>query len=154
MTKAVSSREEFENNLKKAIEKRRDSVGEINKMIGFDLESCDFDNRSAVFSHTTLEGELNFRKTMHGGIICWLADTSMGTLSQAYAQTDNPTLDMDVNFIKPIFEGDKLLIKASINSVGGHIITSECKIFVASGSEEILAATSSGSFFRLDKDYK
>lgn len=153
MIDTVASSEQLYKNISILLDKRFPKSGNICKSIGLYLDSVDYETKTAVFSHTTKEDETNFRGTMHGGLVSWLMDTSMGILACAYARTNNPTLNLNVNFIRAIVPGNKLLVKTSINSVGSHIITTECKIFITDNGNEVLAASGNGSFYRFELDH-
>jgi len=67
--------------------------------------------------------------TMHGGILCDLADAAMGCAyaSQLADEESFTTLELKINFLKPIWEG-RLVAVATVVKAGRSVGLSECKI--------------------------
>ena len=77
----------------------------VAKLVGFELLSAE-KNRTR-FRLQAAERHLNPMGTLHGGILCDLADAAMGT---AFATTleagqSYTTLELSINFLKPIRTG-------------------------------------------------
>ncbi|MCX5780636.1 MAG: PaaI family thioesterase [Firmicutes bacterium] len=65
----------------------------------------------------------NPRRSMQGGFICAAFDNTFGMLVYLTAKTlDMATVDLDVNYHKPIFENDKLVVTVALKSLGKTII--------------------------------
>jgi uncharacterized protein (TIGR00369 family) len=72
--------------------------------------------------------------TVHGGILCTLADSAMGmafasTLGEGETFT---TLEVKINFLRPIFEG-KLFAKAKVVHRGRTVGLVDCDITTEDG---------------------
>ena len=72
--------------------------------------------------------------TLHGGILCDLADLAMGA---AYASTlaseeTFTTLELKINFLRPVWK-DTLLAKAKVVSRGRTVGLVECEISDSKG---------------------
>jgi len=75
----------------------------VGQLIGFDLVSVE--PGSAVIEFQATESHRNPMGTLHGGILCDIADAAMG---MAYASNLNDgesftTLELKINFFKPIW---------------------------------------------------
>jgi len=78
---------------------------------------------SLTCAYPVLEMYSNPRRAMQGGFIAAAFDNTFGAL--VYFTTkrlDMASLDLDVNYHKPIFEHDKLTVKVWIKSLGKTII--------------------------------
>jgi uncharacterized protein (TIGR00369 family) len=67
--------------------------------------------------------------TLHGGVLCDIADAAMG---MAFASTLDPdqsftTLELKINFLRPVWEA-KLLAKANVRSRGKTVGLVECNV--------------------------
>ncbi len=77
----------------------------IAELIGFDLTSVEVGR--AVMRFEAEERHANPMGTLHGGVMCDIADAAMG---MAYASTLGPgesftTLELKINFLKPFWKG-------------------------------------------------
>jgi uncharacterized protein (TIGR00369 family) len=80
--------------------------------------------------------------TIHGGILCDLADAAMGT---AWFSTLEPgetftTLELKINFLRPFWTG-KLVARGRVVSRGRTVGMTECDVFDA--NERLIARASS-----------
>lgn len=78
---------------------------------------------SLTCAYPVLEMYSNPRKAMQGGFIAAAFDNTFGAL--VYFTTkrlDMATIDMDVNYHKPIYENDELTVKVEIKSLGKSIV--------------------------------
>jgi uncharacterized protein (TIGR00369 family) len=73
--------------------------------------------------------------TVHGGILCDLADAAMGCAhaSQLDADESFTTLELKINFMKPVWSG-RLTASGSVMKSGRTIGLAECRITDESGS--------------------
>ncbi len=86
----------------------------IAKLIGFSLASID--PGRAVIEFEATERHANPMRTLHGGVLCDIADAAMG---MAYASTLEEgetftTLELKINFLRPVWN-------AKLQAVG-HIV--------------------------------
>jgi len=101
----------------------------VARTIGFRL--IEIDQGRAVFElEARRDRHANPMGTLHGGILCDVADAAMGT---AYATLLGPdesftTLELKINFLRPIWNG-KLRAKGRIVSKGKTVALLACDIF-------------------------
>lgn len=101
-----------------------------------------FGDGKAVFVMEAGRKHHNPMGTVHGGILCDMADAAMGF---AFATTLGPgesftTLELKINFLRPVFEG-KLTAAARVVHRGKTIGLVECDI--VTGEEKPVARASS-----------
>lgn len=99
----------------------------VAELIGFRLVSCS--DGEAVFELDVDERHTNLMGTLHGGVLCDLADAAMGVayatgLQQGESLT---TLDLNINFLRPIWSG-RLVARARVVSSGRTIGLTECEV--------------------------
>jgi len=88
-----------------------------------DAEYLDYESRVMLKVAVPVREEyLNPRRTMQGGFITAAFDNTFGPLSYAAARNPCVTLDIHTNFIRPIEEGDTLIVTARLVSRGGSTL--------------------------------
>lgn len=102
------------------------------QLVGF--RSVSFGNGEAVFEMEADERHHNPMGTVHGGILCTLADSAMGF---AFASTLGPgesftTLELKMNYLRPVFEG-KLVAAARVMHRGKMVGLVDCDVTNAEG---------------------
>jgi len=119
---------------------REISVPPVAKLIGF--VPVEVKKGEAVFKLATREEHFNPMGTVHGGILCDLADAAMGV---AYATLLNEnetftTIELKINYLKPVWETN-LKAHAVVIKKGNTIGLIDCSIF--DGNEALVAKASS-----------
>ncbi len=73
--------------------------------------------------------------TLHGGILCDLADAAMGCANLTRLEPDElfTTVELKINFLKPVWEG-KLTAVGSVIKGGRTIALTECHVTDEDGS--------------------
>jgi uncharacterized protein (TIGR00369 family) len=73
--------------------------------------------------------------TVHGGILCDLADAAMGCAHASQLDDDESftTLELKMNFLKPVWEG-RLTAVATMVKAGRTIGLTECRVTDETGS--------------------
>ena len=99
----------------------------VAELIGFDVERVE--NGESVATLVVEERHSNPMGTIHGGILCDLADAAMGT---AYFSTLGPgesftTLELKINFLRPFWTG-RLVARARVVSRGRTVGMTECDV--------------------------
>lgn len=99
----------------------------VAKLIGFDLNSVK--PGEAVIEFQATEAHANPMGTLHGGILCDIADAAMGI---AYASNLNEgesftTLELKINFLKPVWKA-RLLATGRVVKQGRTVGLVECDI--------------------------
>lgn len=105
----------------------------VAKLIGFELVAIE--PGSAVIELQASEVHRNPMGTLHGGILCDIADASMGI---AYASNLNDgetftTLELKINFLKPIWNA-RLRATSRVVKQGRTVGLVECDITDETGS--------------------
>lgn len=104
--------------------------------------------RSLTCAYPVLPIYSNPRKSMQGGFICAAFDNTFGMLVSFLTKTlDMATIDLDANYHKPIFEGDKLEVTVSMKSLGKSIIH---MVGEARNREQDLIASATTNIYRFD----
>ena len=104
----------------------------IAQLIGFKMVSVE--EGEAVVEFEATERHSNPMGTLHGGVLCDIADAAMG---MAYASTLGPgetftTLELKINFLKPIWTG-KLRAIDRVVKRGGTVGLVECDVLDEDG---------------------
>jgi len=104
----------------------------VAKLVGFLPVSLE--TGKAVFVMEAGRKHHNPMGTVHGGILCDLADAAMGF---AFATTLGPgesftTLELKINFLRPVFE-EKLTASARVVHRGKTVGLVECDVVSAEG---------------------
>ncbi|MCK0470391.1 PaaI family thioesterase [Halalkalibacter sp. APA_J-10(15)] len=122
------------------------SVPPVAKLIGFNL--VEVKNGKSVFTLKTKETHFNPMGTVHGGILCDLADAEMGV---AYAtlldeRETYTTIELKINYLKPVWK-TTLKANAIVVKKGSSIGLIECTIF---DENETLVAKASSTCMTLN----
>lgn len=106
---------------------RDGSAAPVAELVGFRLTSLE--RAKAVFELEAGPQHANPMGTLHGGILCDVADAAMGT---AYATTlgegeSFTTLELKINFLRPFWSG-KLVATGRVVKGGRTIGLAECDV--------------------------
>jgi uncharacterized protein (TIGR00369 family) len=104
-----------------------------NRLIGFDIVR--FEPGKAVFAMETGPQHANPMGTLHGGILCDLADAAMGVAYATDLQEGESftTLELKINFLKPVWNA-RLRAEARVVKRGKTVGLVECDVTDESGS--------------------
>jgi len=103
---------------------------------------------SLACAYPVLKIYSNPRKAMQGGFIAAAFDNTFGALVYLTTQKiDMATIDMAINYHKPIFENDKLEVVVSLKSLGRTIVN---MVGEAYDKEKNLIATATTNMILLD----
>ena len=107
----------------------------IAQLIGFRPISFDFENGEVVLEFEAAEKHTNPMGTLHGGVLCDVADLAMGMAFAASLEDGESftTLELKINFFRPVFK-EKLLASAKIVKRGKTVGMVECDVKNESGS--------------------
>ena len=95
---------------------------QINGMMRCSAGGCNFDEQSLVFEFPVEKWQTNRVGQLHGGIICTAFDITVAALARFYiGENFAPTVSLNVNYIRPAREGDTLVVKAKITSIGRRL---------------------------------
>lgn len=137
--------EKLEKRVSEALAYINRQPGRTNGMMLPKVAACSETEQSVTLEFPVLEWELNQADTMHGGTIAAAFDISMGILAHCLNQYRSVvTVNMSINYVKPIPMGDSFLITVKATSLGKKIITvsGECRL----KSSGLLTNTAIGTF--------
>lgn len=98
-----------------------------------------------ILSFPVQAWQINPMHTMHGGMIATIADMSMGCMSYALnGGCPNPTIEMNVRYLKGIKEGTQIIVKVHPLHIGTRLIQCTCDLFV--NEETTPSATACASY--------
>ena len=105
----------------------------VGRLIGFKLVSIE--PGSAVIQFEATEAHRNPMGTLHGGVLCDIADAAMG---MAYASNLNDgesftTLELKINFLKPVWNA-RLTATGRVVKQGRTVGMIECDVVDEKGS--------------------
>jgi uncharacterized protein (TIGR00369 family) len=105
----------------------------IAQLIGF--RPIAFDNGEVTLEFEATEKHSNPMGTLHGGVLCDVADLAMGMAFAASLEEDESftTLELKINFFRPVFK-EKILARAKIVKRGKSVGMVECDIKNETGS--------------------
>jgi uncharacterized protein (TIGR00369 family) len=105
----------------------------IARLLGFRL--TEIESGRAVVEFEASERHANPMGTLHGGVLCDIADAAMGLAYASALDEDESftTLELKINFLKPIWNA-KLFAIASIIKKGRTVGMVECRVTDETGS--------------------
>jgi uncharacterized protein (TIGR00369 family) len=120
------------NDLENGTEPKRELVREefpapIGKLLGLTLTSGEIGRATVEFEATAQYG--NPMGTLHGGVLCDLADAAMGAAYRCVLEDGErfTTLELKINFLRPVWKA-KLRAEAKVVRSGKVVGLVECDI--------------------------
>jgi uncharacterized protein (TIGR00369 family) len=104
----------------------------VGELIGLEFERAE--NGEAVMTLVAEERHSNPMGTLHGGILCDLADAAMGMAYYSTLDTGESftTLELKINYLRPFWTG-RLVARGRVVSRGRTVGMTECDIEDDSG---------------------
>lgn len=122
--------------------------GSFNAMLAPRLQAVSWEDKSCTLLYRTVDWMSNPIGIAHGGVLCAIADLSMGTLSKYYAKdvAITPTVSINLNYLRPVpLEGEVLVVSA-IDHAGRRLNQLHCTIYnTAEPDKPCITAT--GTYF-------
>ncbi|MCI2063083.1 MAG: PaaI family thioesterase [Eubacteriaceae bacterium] len=110
---------------------------------------CSLEEMTSEIEYPILEWELNQAGQVHGGILCTMFDISAGSLAKIVNELEfNPTVSLNVRFIRPAMHGDTAVIKTVIESNGRTLVNMSGRAFSKNSGK--LLATAAVTFINTD----
>lgn len=105
----------------------------------------------AIFTIETEERHANPMGTLHGGVLCDIADAAMGCAYAAALDEDESftTLELKINFLKPVWK-DRLTATGRVVQKGRTVGLTDCVVTNSKG-ERVAYATSTCMTLRGDQ---
>lgn len=106
-----------------------------------------------LFLCRTTEPMRNVIHTLHGGSAAIVADQAMGSVANSMFCEDGhaPTSQLTLNFYRPLFAGDELLVKVRILNASRRLIHLSSEIYAHKAPDK-LCVSASAVFFRTGKE--
>ena len=83
------------------------------------MEGKKVKDSSVVIAQVMVPQDVNPSGNVHGGVIMRLIDTTAGVVASRHARSNVVTVSIDrLDFHSPVFVGDLLVLKGSLNMVG------------------------------------
>ena len=96
-----------------------------------ELVSIDPDNETILVRHAVRERDLNGNRIVHGGVLAFLLDTTMGRLLEALICRDvTPTSSLNINYVRGVEAGKVLYCRAEVVKIGGLLGVMKGEIIV------------------------
>lgn len=142
------TQEDFKARVEQQLERRRQRE-DINQMVDLRLVHCDILERSVELTHSMSDWETNVYGTMHGGLIALVLDAAMANTCRAWTGDQaTPTLDIHVNFIRPVRQGALVHAKAWVIRAGRSTVQLRSELWT--DTPDHTCATADAIFFRAD----
>lgn len=139
----------FEPSLKKRLEQlHTDGAGTIGDMLALELIRCDPAAGEILLRCATKDWMRNLAGTLHGGMCATVVDQAMGCVAWCAKPGEGlaPTVQLQVNYHRPLIPGEDVLIHIRVVSVTKSLIHLACEAMVASAPEK-LCLTSTATYF-------
>ncbi|PZR12217.1 MAG: thioesterase [Flavobacterium psychrophilum] len=122
----------------------------ISKTLDINIIEADL-GTATVQINTTKEKHSNQQGTIHGGLLCELADAAIGTAHSTLIQEGETftSVELKINFYRPVFD-NVLTAKASPLHSGKNLSHYQCDIFRGDGKRAAMV-TSTVMTLRGDK---
>jgi uncharacterized protein (TIGR00369 family) len=87
--------------------------------VGGKVEARRVSESRTIMSQVMMPSDANTQGNVHGGTIMKMVDTAGGVVAMRHSRHKVVTARMDVmNFLHPVYVGDLVTLKASLNAVG------------------------------------
>ena len=105
----------------------------IAKLLG--MRAVSFEDGAATIEIDVDAKHANPMGTLHGGVLCDVADLAMGAacFGTLEASESFTTLELKINFLKPIWSG-RLTARASVKKAGRTTMLLDCEVHDEKGS--------------------
>ncbi|NVN91944.1 MAG: PaaI family thioesterase [Desulfuromonadales bacterium] len=120
----------------------------IAALLGIKLTSVELGQ--AVLEYDTDQNHANAMGTLHGGVLCAIADTAMGVAFYTVLEDEESltTLELKINYLKPVWKG-KLTASARVVKRGKITGLVECDIL---DEKQQLIARASSTYMAISGD--
>lgn len=91
--------------------------------------------------------------TLHGGMGATVVDQAMGFVAYSYMTGPGtaPTIQMQLNYHRPMVPGEDVIVKVHVISVTRTLISMTCEASQANDPDRICITSSATSFLHLDR---
>ena len=137
--------EKLRNRLTEIRERTPDSIG---AMMEYELLQCDGERGEVTFRCRTLPWMRNIPGTLHGGMCATILDQAMGFVAYCAKSGEGtaPTVQLTVNYHRPIIPGDYILVNVQILSASKSLMHLRSKAYREENPEKICLSGNSVFF--------
>ena len=131
----------------------RKAPGTIGDLLEFRVLSEDREKGEYTLQCRTQDWMRNVIGTLHGGMGATIIDQAMGFVAYSYMTGPGtaPTIQMQLNYHRPMRPGEEVFVKVRVISVTRTLISMVCEASMAAEPEQICITGSATSFLRLDR---
>ena len=114
-------------------------------MDGTRLVSCDEESRTIELAFHTAPWMSNPAGVVHGGVVAILMDNGMGVACHALYKGHNPTITMNINYLRPVPLNSTVVVRARVTSFG-RTVSYTCGELYLDGAPDRILATATGVY--------
>ena len=119
----------------------------FNGMLNAHLVTCDYNGHTATFAMDGKPWMANPNGVLHGGVTASFLDFTMGVVSRYYSGGHiTPTIQMNVNYLRPVPIKGPIYCRATVRLNGLHICGVTAELWTGNDSQS-LCATAEGSYY-------
>ena len=124
--------------------------GTIGDMLMLELVDCDPAAGIYTMRCQTQSWMRNIAGTLHGGMCATLVDQAMGCVAFCAKPGEGiaPTIEMNVNYHRPLIPGEDALIRVRLQSVTKHLIHLASEVYSVKNSEKLCLASTAVYYFK------
>ena len=127
----------------------------INGMMMCSAGTCSFEEQALTFEYPVKNWMVNRVGQLHGGIICTAFDQVIAAVARFYAgENFAPTVSLNVNYVRPMMEGDTLVVTAKATSIGKRLTHLAGDAYSKKTGKLIATATAVHMNIDTDKEHK
>ena len=144
----------MEEKLKRRIALLRETApGSIGDQMDYTVESCDEEAGEYVLRCKTFPWMRNLHGTLHGGMCATVVDQAMGFAAWCLmpGPGNAPTVQMNVNYHRPLIPGEDVLIRIQKVAVSKSLISLSCQASLVSSPERICMTSTATYFYKPQK---
>lgn len=131
-----------EQGMRLVVESQENSAPRIHDKMKKSFIACSEREKTLTLAYEVEEWELNPIGTMHGGLIATAIDTTCGMTVRYFSEClKTPTVSMTVNYLKPVPEGERLLVTAKAVRIGRKIANLTAEAVLSCSGETAATAT-------------
>ncbi len=122
----------------------------IGPMMDFQVTGWDAGSQELTMTCRTAPWMRNFAGTLHGGMCATILDQAMGFVAYCCKPREGtaPTVQMSVNYHRPLIPGKLALVKVRLVSVTRSFANLSCEAYNAAAPEKICLSGTGLYFFK------
>ena len=132
----------------------RKAPGSVGDLMEFHVVSEDREKGEYTLCCKTEPWMRNALGTLHGGMCATVVDQAMGFVAYSYmaGQGTAPTIQMTINYHRPIVPGAEVMVQVKVASKTRSLITMTFEAFQADKPGKVCMTGSATSFLKMSKE--